>query len=246
MPQNIGGHNAVLEALRSGFPVFRLMLASGAQPGSVDDLLRAAKDRAVEVQWLERQLLDRMVPESHGAAAKVGAFRYGTFDDLLELIGGLPTLPLILLLDGIQDPHNLGSLLRTAEVAGVHAVVIPQHRAAGLTPAVARVSAGAVFYLPVFSVNNLVRAIDLLKQRNVWITGLEADGAEEYHQVDFTEPTGIVVGSEGQGLGRLVREHCDRLVKLPVCGHINSLNAAVAGGIVLYEARRQRSLTQLV
>ncbi len=237
----LGGHNAVAAALRTGFPVRALWLASGARPGTVSEVLRLAEERSVPVSYLDRLTLDRLAPENGGIVAEVGPFRYAGVDDLLAAARAAGQPPLLLALDGIQDPQNLGSLLRTAEVAGAHGVIIPEHRAASITPAVARASAGALFYLPVAQVTNLARTLQELKEEGLWVMGLEADGSEAYDAVDYTGPVAIVVGSEGQGLGRLVRERCDHLVSLPMAGKTGSLNAAVAGAIVLYHAARQRS-----
>jgi 23S rRNA (guanosine2251-2'-O)-methyltransferase len=239
-PRYLGGHNAVVEALRAGFPVFRLYLASGTKPSTTEGLLSAARERGVPTVWAERRSLDLMDPEHHGVVAEVGPFRYAEVEALLAEAKARREKPLLLLLDGIQDPHNLGSLLRTAEVVGVHGAIISEHRAVGVTPAVVRASAGAVFHLRVAQVTNLPRTIEGLKERGVWVIALEADGPESYDQVDYGEPTAIVVGSEGRGLGRLVRERCDRLVHLPMVGKTGSLNAAVAGAIVMYHASRQR------
>ncbi len=238
--QHLGGHNAVAEALRAGFPVFRLYLATGAKPATFTTILKTAAERGVPIEWVDRRVLDRMAAENRGVVAEVGSFHYVEVETLLAAARDRGQKPLILVLDGIQDPQNLGSLLRTAEVVGAHGAIFPQHRAVGITPAVARASAGAVFHLPVAQVANLWRTLEYLKGQGLWVVGLEADGPEAYDKVDYREPTAIVVGSEGQGLGRLVREHCDRLVRLPMAGKTGSLNAAVAGAVVLYHASRQR------
>ncbi|MCL5027092.1 MAG: 23S rRNA (guanosine(2251)-2'-O)-methyltransferase RlmB [Chloroflexi bacterium] len=236
----LGGHNAVVEALRTGYPVYRLYLAAGAKPGTMAELLRLAEERRIPISLVERPALDQMAPENQGVVAEAAPFRYAEVDDLLAAAKAKEQEPLLLVLDGIQDPQNLGSLLRTAEVVGAHGALIPAHRAAGVTPAVARASAGAVFHLLVAQVTNLPRTIVELKDKGLWVVGLEADGPEEYDAMDYRGPTVIVVGSEGQGLGRLVRERCDHLVRLPMTGATGSLNAAVAGAIVLYHAARQR------
>jgi 23S rRNA (guanosine2251-2'-O)-methyltransferase len=240
MPQYLGGQNVVLEALRSGFPVYRIYMGSHLRPGNVKAVTQAAEIRGIRIEWVDRSAIDRLVPEHQGVVAEIGPFSFTNLEDILEITRKKGKQPLLLLLDGIQDPQNLGALLRTAEVAGADCVVIPHHRAAGLTAAVARASAGALFYIPIVEVNNLVRAVDYLKSNNVWVIGLESDASDRYYEADYCDASAIVVGSEGRGLGRLVREHCDRLVSLPVAGSINSLNASVAGGIVLYEAVRQR------
>jgi 23S rRNA (guanosine2251-2'-O)-methyltransferase len=243
MPQFLGGQKPVLEALISGFPVYHLYLASENKPGSFRLIADAAGERSIPVEYRERRTLDRLTLEHQGVVAEIGPLRYADLDTTLDLVHSKDHPSLLLLLDGIQDPQNLGALVRTAEVAGVDTVILPEHQAAGLTPAVIRASAGAFFYLPVVRVGNLVKAIDRLKSLNIWVIGLEADAATRYDEVDYRSATAIVVGSEGQGLGRLVRKHCDDIVNLPMAGHINSLNASVAGGIVLFEALRQRYQT---
>ncbi len=236
----LGGHNAVAEALRAGFPVARLHLAQGARTTTVQELVRLAEQRRVPIAWDERLALNRMAPENHGVVAEVGPYKYAGIEDILAAAASRNQAPLLLAMDGIQDPQNLGSLIRTAEVAGVHGAVIPERRSTEVTAAVARASAGAVFHLPVARVTNLARTLDGLKQHGLWVVGLEANGDELYDEVNYTSPMAIVVGSEGQGLGRLVRQKCDHLVRLPIAGHITSLNAAVAGAVVIFQATRQR------
>jgi 23S rRNA (guanosine2251-2'-O)-methyltransferase len=245
MREILYGRQPVREALRAERrQVFKVLLAAGIKPaGIVGDILALARKKNVPVQIVDRQNLSKLGGEAHhqGLAAEVSGYPY---DDLESLVAearqsGLPMF--LLLVDHVQDPQNLGSLLRTAEAVNVHSVVIPGHRAAGITPAVVRASAGAAEHVRVAQVPNLVRAMDALKAEGVWLVGLEASrDARLYWEADLSGPLGLVVGSEGQGLARLVRETCDFFVRLPMYGHVESLNAAVAGAIALYEARRQR------
>jgi 23S rRNA (guanosine2251-2'-O)-methyltransferase len=240
----IWGRNPVVEAFRAGTPVTKLYVAEGVNPtGTFEEILRRARAERVPVQHLERRALDRMADGGvhQGVVAEVSEHKYVTIDDLLARAGEQKEPPLLLLLDSVQDPHNLGALIRTAEAVGAHGVVVPRHRAAGITPTVVKSSAGAAEHLPVAQVTNLNRGIDDLKKQGVWIAGLDAAGTKAYDEVDWTGPLAIVVGAEGAGLSRLVAERCDFLVRLPMRGHVDSLNAAVAGSIVLYHAWRKRS-----
>jgi 23S rRNA (guanosine2251-2'-O)-methyltransferase len=235
------GLNPVLEALRSG-RAQRILLADGAKAATaaVAQLTAAAQ---VPIQRMSRRDLDGLLPGTNhqGVAAEVRPFRYTSLDDLLSAAASREEPPFLLILDCIQDPQNLGTLLRTAEAVGVHGVIVPHHRAAEITPAVERASAGAVEYLHVAQVTNLTQTALALKQRGLWIAGVEAaPSAVNYTQASLTGPLAVVVGSEGRGISRLVRESCDFLVKIPMRGKITSLNAAVAGSVVLYEALRQR------
>lgn len=235
----IYGRNPVLEALRSGQPIERILVARGVKTsGPVGDILARARARKTAVEWVERAELDRMARSHQGILAVVPAFEYVTPDDMLVLAEQRNERPLMLALDQVQDVHNLGSLIRTAEAVGVHGVIIPERRSAGITPAVHKSSAGAVAHLLVAQVTNLVRTLKQLKTEGLWIVGLDMAGEQDYDTLDWAMPTVIVVGSEGHGLGRLVRETCDFLVRLPMRGKIDSLNAAVAGSIVLYAAWR--------
>jgi len=240
------GRHAVREVLRAGRRrVHRIFLAREARETKIiRSILDLARQRQVPVQRVPRLKLDQMGSNAHhqGIMAEVNPYPYADLEDLLR-VGqerGEPTW--LLLLDNLQDPQNVGALLRTAEAAGVHGVVLPSRHAVGVTPAVVHISAGAAEHLLVARVTNLVRTIEALKEQEIWVIGLEAvPEAMPYHQVDLTIPLGLVIGSEGSGLRRLVRERCDLLMRLPMRGHIGSLNASVAGGIALYEVLRQRS-----
>jgi len=239
----IWGRNPVAEAFRAGADVEKLYLAEGVKPvGVVEEILRRARVARVPVQRLDRRALDRMAGGGvhQGVVAEVSEYRYADLDEVLARAAMAGEQPLLLLLDSIQDPRNLGALIRTAEAVGAHGVVIPRHRAVGVTPAVVKASAGAVEYLPIAQVTNLGQAIEELKRRGIWVVGLDAAGVTSYDEVDYAVPVALVVGAEGTGLGRLVAERCDVLARLPMRGKVASLNAAVAGSIALYHAWRSR------
>jgi 23S rRNA (guanosine2251-2'-O)-methyltransferase len=244
MPQFIYGRRAVVEALRAGKQIEHILLARGArEQGAMMDLLMEARKAGVHVRDVPRQELDRIVPGNahQGVAARIGEFEYVEVGDLLAAARERGEPAFLLLLDSVQDPQNFGTLLRTAEAVGVHGVVIAERRAVGVTPAVVKASAGAVEHLKIAQVTNLARTIEELRKENVWIVGVENDpGAKDYSQFDFKMALALVLGSEGAGLGRLVKEKCDFLVRLPMWGKIESLNVAVAGSIILYAAKTQR------
>jgi 23S rRNA (guanosine2251-2'-O)-methyltransferase len=241
MPDVVYGRHPVLEALRGKSGVERLFIARGSAPkGALAEILDLARAQQVPIDWVERRRLDEFGPHHQGVAAEVVAFEYAALDDCLALAEQRGEAPLLLALDAVQDVHNLGSLIRTAEAVGAHGVILPKHRAAGVTPAVRKASAGAVEHLPVAQVTNLAQALRGLKQRGLWVYGLDMAGERTFDQVDWAVPVVLVVGSEGRGLSRLVRETCDLLVQLPMRGKVDSLNAAVAGSIVLYTAWRTR------
>lgn len=238
------GRRPVYEALRAGRRrIYKLMLAKGVQEkgGVVGQILSMARPAAIPLATVPRQELDRVVSNHQGIVAEVSSYPYADLSEILSFAANQSDAPLFLLLDLLQDPQNFGSLLRTAEAVGVHGVVIPQRRAVGVTPAVVSASAGAVEHLRVACVTNLARTLDELKRQGLWVAGLEAtEEAELYDQADLRGPLALVVGSEGSGLRRLVREKCDFLVRLPMLGRVSSLNAAVAGSVALYEVERQR------
>ncbi len=234
------GRNAALEALRAGRRrVEYLAVAAGAQrTGTLAQIIELAQARGIPVREVDRLQLDEAVPGHQGLALHVGPYPYADLDALIERVG---PRALFLLLDCIEDPQNLGTLLRTADAVEIAGVVIPEHRAAAVTPAVSSASAGAVEHLSVARVPNLVRAMEQLREAGTWIIGLEdVPEAQAYDEVDWHGPLAVVVGSEGRGMRRLVRERCDLLVRLPIAGHTGSLNAAVAGSIALYHAWRIR------
>lgn len=238
----IEGRNPVIEALRAGREINKLLVARGSKAGSMKAILALARSAGVPVQEVDREKLDGMAAgRAHQGVIALGASKeYASVEDMLALAAERGEDPFLLILDGIEDPQNLGSLLRTADAAGVHGVIIPQHRAAGLTAVVAKASAGAIEYVPVARVVNLSRTIDELKEKGIWVAGSDASAEQLHFSADLKGPLAIVVGSEGKGMGRLVKEKCDFLVQLPMRGHVSSLNAAVAGAILVYEALRQR------
>lgn len=241
MPDLIYGRHPVLEALHAGETIQRILVAKGTQAGGpLSDILKLAQERGVRVNWVERRELDRLGGVHQGIVAEVQAFAYAEVDDILAVAHQQDEAALILALDSLQDVHNLGSLIRTADAVGAHGVIVPAHRAAGVTPAVRKASAGAVAHLPIAQVTNLTRTLEALKKQNVWVVGLDMAGQQSFERYDWRTPTVLVVGSEGKGLSRLVGETCDVLVHLPMRGHVDSLNAAVAGSIVLYHAWRIR------
>lgn len=245
MHETLFGRHAVYEALRARRRhIFRLVVADSVHEVEiVRDIVELAGGLRVPVERIPRRSLDGLSEANHqGVLLEVGAYTYSEVDAMLAAAGSHSTPPLLLLVDLIQDPQNLGALLRSADAAGAHGVVIQRRRAVGVTPTVVHASAGAAEHMLVAQVTNLAETVAFLKDHDVWIVGLEAGGdARSYAEADLTVGLGLVVGSEGEGLRRLVRERCDYLVQLPMYGHVASLNAAVAGSIVLYEARRQRA-----
>lgn len=243
------GVNPVLEALRADRVPSEMMIAEGVRDQRLRELIELARAKNVSIKRVPREKLDREAGSTHhqGVIAHVASASYSNADELIESISTATDRdgqPLILILDGIEDPRNLGAILRTAECAGVRGVFIPERRAAGLNETVAKASAGAVEHLPIARVTNLSTLIRQLKERNLWVVGTAGDASIDYVDWDWTRPSALVLGAEGTGLHRLVREHCDALVRIPVHGKIESLNVSVAGGILLYEALRQRSIRQ--
>lgn len=240
----IFGINPVLEALRAGRPVQRLLVAE--QRKRDHDLARIlvlARDAGIEVRQVSRETLNREAnAASHqGIVAVVAARQYATLDTILALPAAKGQVPLYVVLDGVEDPRNLGAVLRTAETAGVHGVIIPERRAAGLTETVAKASAGALEYVPVVKVVNIVNTLEELKKAGIWVFGAEAGKGTVYWKADFSVPAALVLGGEDRGVRRLVGERCDSLVTIPLNGQISSLNVSVAAGILLYEVLRQRA-----
>ncbi len=244
LPDNLlAGLNPVREALQSGRPVDRVLLAQGEKSGRLGEIITLARERGVPVQRADRARMDAISGSTRhqGVLAYTAAREYTSLEEILGRAGDSPFL---VLLDEINDPHNLGAVLRTAEAAGVHGVVIPRRRSVSLTPTVARVSAGAVEYVPVARVANLTQTMEKLKSLGIWVVGADAGGRELYWQARLDGPLALVVGGEGKGLGRLVREKCDFLVQIPMTGRLNSLNASVAAALIMYEALRQRGLNR--
>jgi len=241
------GIHAVREALEAGGAFDRIVIAKGRQDSRIEEIVQLARERGISVRFEDRGQLDRLAnTRDHQGVVGIAAVRAAsTLGDILERANHANgQTGLIILLDGVEDPHNLGAIVRTALAAGAHGVVIPERRAAGLTDTVARASAGALAHLPIAKVTNLVRSMEELKEAGYWLVGLDENAEKKYTEVDYTSPTGIVMGSEGQGLHELTRKRCDFVVSLPTTGPIKSLNVSVATGVVLFEALRQRQARQ--
>ena len=242
---DIFGRNPVIEALRSDSEINKIYLAKGELQGSAKEIVALAKEKGVQIQTVERAKLDQMFPKENqqGVAASIAEANYVDWQDMLESARKKGEDPLLIILDELEDPHNLGAILRSADAVGAHGVIIPKRRAVALTAGVAKAAAGAVAYVPVARVSNLAQTIEALKKEGVWVVGAAMGGTEVYKQ-NLTGPLAIVIGSEGKGLGRVVAEKCDFLISLPMQGKINSLNASVATGVILYEVLRQRKYKQ--
>ncbi len=238
------GRRPVLEALLAGRPLRKILIARGVRPGgTIRAILQEARRRDVVVQFVAGQrLADLAVGSPHqGVVAFVSAKAFTSVEEILATARTRQEAPFVLVLDGVESPANLGAVLRTAEGAGVHGVIIPRHRAVGLTPAVAKASSGAIEYVPVAQVTNVARTLEGLKEAGLWVVGADPNAHEVYHRMRLVPPLALVMGGEGRGLGRVVKEHCDGLVRLPMRGRISSLNVAVAAGVLLYEVRRQQA-----
>lgn len=237
----VEGRNAVLEAFRSGKTVDKLYVLDGCQDGPVRTIVREAKKQDTILQFVEKERLNQMSETgSHqGVIAHIAAYEYAEVEDILEAAKKKGEAPFIILLDNIQDPHNLGAIIRTANLAGAHGIIIPKRRAAGLTATAMKTSAGALNYTPVAKVTNLGNTIEELKKEGIWFVCADMQGDVMY-QVDLKGPIGLVIGNEGEGVSRLVKEKCDFLASIPMKGDIDSLNASVATGVLAYEIVRQR------
>lgn len=237
----IEGRNAVAEAFRSGRTIDKLYVLDGCQDGPVMTIKREAKKRDTPVKYVTRERLDQMseTGKHQGVIAVAAAYEYAEVEDMLKAAGEKGEAPFLFLLDNIEDPHNLGAIIRTANLAGAHGVIIPKDRAVGLTATVARTSAGALNYTPVAKVTNLAKTIRELKKEGLWFVCADMAGTEMY-RLDLKGPIGLVIGSEGEGVGRLVKESCDMTAAIPMKGDIDSLNASVAAGVLAYEIVRQR------
>lgn len=237
----IEGRNAVLEAFRSGKPIDKLFVLDGCMDGPVRTILREAKKHDTVVNYVERERLDQLseTKKHQGVIAMAAAYEYATVEEILAKAEEKGEPPFVILLDGIEDPHNLGAIIRTANLAGAHGVVIPKRRAVGLTATVARVSAGALNYTPVAKVTNIGKTIEELKAEGMWFVCADMDG-EMMYNLDLKGPIGLVIGNEGEGVSRLVKEKCDFVASIPMKGDIDSLNASVAAGVLAFEIVRQR------
>ena len=237
----IEGRHSVLEALRAGSLIERLFVQKGCQDGPVLTILREAKKADVMVDFVPKERLDFMseTKNHQGVVAVLSAFAYSTIDDMFALAEKKGETPFFFILDGIEDPHNLGAIIRTANLAGAHGVILPKRRAAGLTATVVKASAGAIHYTPVAKVTNIVSTIEQLKEKGMWFVCADMDGELMYRQ-NLTGPIGLVIGNEGKGVSGLVKEHCYFIASIPMKGDIDSLNASVAAGVLAYEIVRQR------
>ena len=239
--QTIEGRNAVLEAFRSGKTIDKLYILDGCQDGSISNIKREARRQDTIINFVTKERLDQLSSTGHhqGVIAQAAAYSYATVEEMLETAREKGEDPFLILLDNIEDPHNLGAIIRTANLAGAHGVIIPKRRAAGLTAVVARASAGALNYTPVAKVTNLTAAIKELKEKGLWFVCADM-GGETMYELKLTGPIGLVIGNEGEGVSRLVREACDFTASIPMKGNIDSLNASVAAGVLAYEIVRQR------
>ncbi|MBR1649766.1 MAG: 23S rRNA (guanosine(2251)-2'-O)-methyltransferase RlmB [Lachnospiraceae bacterium] len=237
----IEGRNAVIEALRSGKPIDKIYILDGCQDGPINTIKKEAKKGDTILKFVSKEILDRMseTGKHQGVIAECAAYEYSEVKDILENARKKGEDPFIFLLDNIEDPHNLGAIIRTANLAGAHGVIIPKNRAAGLTATVARTSAGALNYTPVAKVTNLSKTIEDLKKEGLWFVCADMGGTEMY-KLNLKGPIGLVIGNEGEGVGRLVKEKCDMVASIPMKGDIDSLNASVAAGVLAYEIVRQR------
>ena len=241
MSEQIEGRNAVLEAFRSGKCVDKLFILDGCQDGPVRTIAREARKTDTIINYVSKERLDQL-SETHahqGVIAQVAAYDYSTVDEILARAEEKGEAPFLIILDNVEDPHNLGAIIRTANLAGAHRVIIPKRRAVGLTSTVAKTSAGAINYTPVAKVTNIVRTIEELKEKGIWFVCADM-GGETMYDLDLTGPMGLVIGNEGEGVSRLVREACDFTASIPIKGDIDSLNASVAAGVLAYEIVRQR------
>ena len=238
----IEGRNSVIELLESKKDINKIFVTKGEKHGSINKILAMARERNVIIVEKDKRQMEQMAqtPNYQGVIAIVPPFEYCEIEDILEDAKNKNEDPFVLILDGIEDPHNLGSIIRTAETAGIHGVIIPKRRSVHITPIVAKASAGAIEYMPVCKVTNIVNTIKRLKEEGLWIAAADMDG-EVFYEQNLTGPIGLVIGSEGFGISRLVKQNCDFTVKMPMTGNVTSLNASVAGGILLYEIFRQRN-----
>jgi 23S rRNA (guanosine2251-2'-O)-methyltransferase len=236
------GRNPVMEALKSGRDINKLLILKGNREGSINKIVAMAKEQGIVIQEVDRKGLDSvsLTGTHQGVIAYAASAKYAEVEDMLEKADSRGEQPFVIILDGITDVQNLGAIIRTTDCVGAHGVIIPKRRSAGLSPAVAKSSSGAVEYVPVARVTNISRTIELLKSRGLWVVGTDASGNATIFEKDLTGPIALVIGSEGEGIGRLVAEKCDFIVRIPIVGTVTSLNASVAAAVVMYEVFRQR------
>ncbi len=238
----VAGRNAVFEALVSKRPINKIYIKTGLQGGSIGKIVAAAQGFAVPVEYVQAEKLERLAPgmQHQGIVALASPISFSSLEDVLKRAATRKEMPFLLLLDELQDPQNVGALIRSADAAGVHGVLLPRRRSCPLNMVVAKVSAGAVHYVPVVQIGNIVQTLRGLKEQGFWVVGADMEGESLYFDADLDRPVVLVIGAEGKGLGRLVKENCDILVRIPMQGGVNSLNASAAGAILLYEIVRQR------
>ena len=238
----VAGRNAVFEALTSRRPVNKIYIKAGLQGGSLGKIIAEAQKSAVLIEYVQSEKLDRLAPgvRHQGIVALASPIAFSSLEDVLKRAAARNETPFLLLLDELQDPQNVGALIRSADAAGVHGVLLPKRRSCPLNMVVAKISAGAVNYVPVVQISNIVQTLCGLKEQGFWVVGADMDGAALYFDADLDRPIVLVIGAEGKGLGRLVKENCDMLVRIPMQGGVNSLNASAAGAILMYDVVRQR------
>ncbi|MDO4540264.1 MAG: 23S rRNA (guanosine(2251)-2'-O)-methyltransferase RlmB [Syntrophomonadaceae bacterium] len=242
MTQQLTGINSILEAIRGRRRVQKIIVQEGKNGKKIEELLRLAEKRGIFCQTVDRRRLDQMAsPEPHqGVLALVDEYRYAQLEEILEYAVGQGGEPLLLILDGIEDPQNLGAIIRTAECAGVHGIIVPRHGSAEIGAAVGRASAGAVEHMRIHQAANLVNTIRALKDKGFWIMAADMDGEQDYYRTALPRPAALVIGGEGGGIRRLVKENCDLTVRIPMWGQVNSLNASIAAALLIYEVKRQQ------
>ncbi|PYZ91837.1 23S rRNA (guanosine(2251)-2'-O)-methyltransferase RlmB [Salipaludibacillus keqinensis] len=236
------GKNPIIEALKGNHPINKIWVAEGSQKGQMNQIIDLSKQKKILVQTVPKKKLEQMVQSSNhqGVVAQIAAYEYKDISTLFDNAAKKGESPFFLMLDELEDPHNLGSILRTADASGVHGVIIPQRRSVGLTSTVAKASAGAIEHVPVAKVTNLSKTMEELKKDGLWFIGTDARGQADYREVDVDMPVCLVIGSEGKGMSRLVKEKCDFLVQIPLMGKVTSLNASVAASLLMYEVLRRR------
>ncbi|HZK42994.1 MAG TPA: 23S rRNA (guanosine(2251)-2'-O)-methyltransferase RlmB [Syntrophomonadaceae bacterium] len=244
MKDKLAGVNSIMEAMRAGRNIHKIYIQEGKEGKRIEELVNSASNLGIYVQYVDRNRLDRMYTYTNhqGVVAQVAAYHYSDMKEILEVAAMKGEPPFILILDGIEDPQNLGSIIRTAECAGVHGVIIPKHNSVEANDTVARASAGAIEHMKVAQETNLVNTIKKLKEEGLWVVGADMSGSNDYYSTSIPSPTALVIGGEGRGIRRLVKENCDILVKIPMMGKIEALNASVAAALLIYEVVRQRKL----
>lgn len=241
MSDILEGRNPVMEAIKSGRTINKILVAKGSTEGSIKKIVSMAKDSGIIVQYVDKNKINSVSQSDNhqGIIAYVSPQEYKELDELLAELEERDEKPFFIICDEINDPHNLGSIIRTANAVGVNGVIIPKRRATGITPVVVKTSAGATEYVPVCKVTNLARTMEMLKEKGIWIVGTDMDGDKAYYEADLTGKLAIVVGNEGSGMSRIVKEGCDFIVSIPMVGEVSSLNASVAASILMYESLRQ-------